>query len=196
MGPHGFLTFAHPFRNGGGAMRKLGLVGSVVLATSVWLAATVPVFGDDTGVVTATVNVQDVPCITLGTTNINYGQKAFSTSLTFVNAPSSISNIDSCSTSAQTLLGTGSLATGTLASWSPVPTLSCSGPSTNEYRHTLRNLESSADVHLSLSAQSLGTLAGNQQDASVGTMLLMPCTGSDGAGQTMAMQVTLTATVP
>jgi hypothetical protein len=147
-------------------MRRLGLVGSLVLFVSLYLAGSIPAFSADNGIVAATVTVQDVPCITVGTTNINYGQKAFSTLLTPVSALSSIANVDSCSTAAQTLLATGSQATAAGALWNPVASFSCSGPSTNEYRHTLRDADTATDVHLSLVAQTLASLTGMSRQSS------------------------------
>jgi hypothetical protein len=177
-------------------MRMFGVVLSVLLAGGVYAGSSVPVFSEDDATVTATVSVQDVPCITVGTTLINYGTKAFSTSQGLVSGSSTIGNVDSCSTAAQTLLATGSTATATDATWNPVSTLSCSGGSINEYRHFLRDESTPKDVYLSLAAQPLRSLTANQQDLSIPTMINMPCTGSSGAGRTMNMQVTLTATVP
>jgi hypothetical protein len=177
-------------------MRMFGVVLSVLLAGGVYAGSSVPVFSEDDATVTATVSVQDVPCITVGTTLINYGTKAFSTSQALATGTGSITDVDSCSTAAQTLLATGSTATATGATWNPVSTLSCSGGSLNEYRHSLRDELTPKDVFLSLAPQPLRSLTANQQDLSIPTMLNMPCTGSAGGGKTMNMQVILTATVP
>jgi hypothetical protein len=177
-------------------MRTFGVILSLLLAAGLYAGSSVPVFSADNGTVTATVTVQDVPCITVGTTTITYGTKPFSTSQGLSTATSSIGNVDSCSTAAQSLSATGSTATATGATWNPVATLNCSGASTNQYRHTVRDTLAPKDVQLSLSPQALTSLTPNQQDLSIPTTLNMPCTGSDGAGRTMNMSVTLTVTVP
>lgn len=176
-------------------MRTIGVILSVLLAAGLYAGSSVPVFSADNGTVTATVSVQDVPCITLGVTTLNHGTKAFS-STTLVTDTKNISNIDSCSSAAQTLLATGSNATGSGVTWTPVATVNCSSTPKNQYRMALRNPGPPTVINLSLAAQPFGSLSADQQDFLAEATLTMPCTGSDGAGETMSMSITLTATVP
>ena len=176
-------------------MRRVGLAAALLAVMGLVGISGTAAFGADNGTVNATVSVQDVPCVTVGTPSIDYGTKAFSDG-TLVTGSGTISNVDSCSTAAQTLSAKGSDATGSAgAAWTLVSSFGCGTGSTNEYRHTVRN-STGATVTLSLADQAIWNLTSNQQDVSIPTTLIMPCEGSSGAGQVMSMQVILTATIP
>jgi hypothetical protein len=177
-------------------MRMFGVVLSVLLAGGVYAGSSVPVFSEDDATVTATVSVQDVPCITVGTTLINYGTKAFSTSQGLVSGSSTIGNVDSCSTAAQTLLIKGTPTTGTTPAWSLVNSLAC--PTPNQFVHEFDN-PGTAGSYLALGTNNLTFQAGFASMAtisSIPTRLTMPCTGSSGGGVQVSTQIIFTATVP
>jgi hypothetical protein len=174
---------------------RIGVAGALFLSLGALFAGSLPAFGVDNGSVTATVNVQDVACVQITSSGITYGTKAFSTANTPVQGTGTITNLASCSTADQTVLVHGATATGTGATWSLVSALAC--PTPNQYVHEVDNPNTLGGfLQLASGNITFGSLAGNSSFGSIPTRLTMPCTGSNGAGQTMSTQIVFTATVP
>jgi hypothetical protein len=175
-------------------MRRIALLATIVGVLGVAVISGVPAFGADNGTVTATVSVQDVPCMTVTSSGIDYGAKVFS-GASPVQATGTITSIGTCSSAAQTVWVKGASATATGVTWTLVAGLAC--PTTNQYVHEVDNPNSPASfVPLTNTNQNFGTF--NAQPHSIPnipTRLTMPCTGSAGAGQTISTQILFSATV-
>lgn len=191
--------FRATFPHGGGTMKKLGLVGSILVVVGAFFAGGVPAFGDGTDSVTVTASVQAEACITVGTSNINYTTAPFSSGTTLVTRDSSVQDVDSCATAPQTLLVKGTNATGPGANWSLTDVNgNCSaGLSVNQFRHEIGTISGNPlSLRLTTIDRSIGTLLTTHVDMNFATTFTMPCTGSGGAGQTVSSSIIFTATVP
>lgn len=167
-------------------MRRLVLVGSLFVALSVWLAASIPVFGEDNGTVPVSVTVEAEACLLLQTTTINYGTQPFGgssdRSVTF----------DSCTSAVQEVFANGTDGTGG-ANWTIVGTGICgNGLGTNQFKHAVQPI-AGGNLFLSTGPASLGILNGNATNVTLPTSFIMPCPGSSGAGQTVNTSIELTA---
>lgn len=178
-------------------MRRIALIGSILGVLGVAVISGVPAFGADNGTVNATVSVQDVPCMTVTSSGINYGSRSFSTQASPVQVTGNITSIATCSGSGQTVFVKGGQATdGAGAVWSLAGALSC--PTTDQYVHEVDNPNNGASyIALTTNATNFGTLnASPSSIPNIPTRLTMPCTGSSGLGKTMNMQILFTVTVP
>ena len=168
-------------------MRKLTLIGSILLALGAFFAGGIPVFGD-TGTVNVTVTAQAQSCILLDTTLINYG------TLPFGGNNSSLIQFDSCTPATQSILARGTDATGT--SWTLSDTGTCATTlGTNKFKHELQRLDN-GNLFLSTADQGIGSLSGNALNQQLSTLFIMPCAGSSGAGLTASTTIVLTSTIP
>lgn len=184
--------------------RILALVmGAMALVGGLGVLGAGPAFGDSTGTVTATVTVQGVPCVLLGTSNVNYGTLNFSSGTTSVTAVSPQFSIQNCSTATETLLarGTDAHSTTTADTWAlsttfvPSTVAPCSSLPLNTFRHVAAQPISPGIVPLTTTDVFYDSLAAGQTGNAT-TVITMPCQGSVGAGQTMTTDVIITATVP
>ncbi|MEX0783267.1 MAG: hypothetical protein WD557_11495 [Dehalococcoidia bacterium] len=171
-------------------MRKLGLIGSLFVALSLWAASSLPVFGDGpSGTVPVTISTSAVACIRIDTTGIAYQNVALGgTSVGMV-------QLDTCSTVAQRLEARGTDTTGG-ATWALVDTGTCSnGLLTNQFKHAIDQADTGF-LFLSTSNKSLGTLPTTAVDLQLDTALHAACPGSNGAGSTLNSSIIFTAFLP
>jgi hypothetical protein len=171
---------------------------AVALAVATPALATSPALGAEDGTVHATVTV-GAPCITLDTTSVDFGTLSFNTPETNNFGQTPTLSVTNCSGIAVDLLvrGTDATSATSAASWSLYQgnVGACTlGP--NAYRLTHWDLGGSIwwAFHLTNSDQiaKVGVPAAGQHPYRLD--LLMPCTGSDGAGETMSFQAIFTAT--
>ena len=175
---------------------RAALAVSVTAVAAVALAP-LPAFGDsDTGTVNATVTVA-APCILLDITDVDFGTKSFNTASSNIFSQSTTLHATNCSGTDENILARGTDATNTAgtATWTlnSVITNPCTiGP--NTYLLTHDNLGSGIGTALTTSDQEVATGITAGEQYAYKLTLLMPCTGSDGAGETMNLQSILTAT--
>lgn len=169
-------------------------VGLAIAAAYLVLSA-VPSFGDNVGTVNAQVTVA-APCVTLSTTSIDFGTILFAT-----NPPTGPTSkyilpytITNCSSAKETLYVKGTDATSTSSStrW----TLNWIGPCTagpNNYgMRATEQWVGGGYSDLTTTAQALPTALPDGTAKSYNNEIFSPCAGSDGAGETMTMQIVYT----
>jgi hypothetical protein len=168
---------------------------AVAFAVATPALATSPALGAEDGTVHATVTV-GAPCITLPTTSVEFGTLTFSTPDTWSFKETPPMSVINCSGIPVDLLvrGTDATSATSAATWNLYGdgSGSCSqGPNAYGVGHVhgdygydhLTNLDQAA---------ATGVPSGGRH--SYRLTLLMPCTGSDGAGETMSFQAIFTAT--
>jgi hypothetical protein len=173
--------------------RRIAVAASLALATTAFAVSAVPAFGDSTGSVAMSIEVA-APCLTISPASVTFPSKPFTTSpSTPVRALSTQQHsVTNCSGGSEQIFARGSNATGTSgASWAL-------GSSVGVDNYALA-IEAQgglghATVQLSLADQLVKSVDGGASLA-VDAYLYMPTAESSGAGQTMAMSVTYTATL-
>ena len=172
----------------------------LVLAGAALLASAAPAFTADSGTVavTVTAGAPVSPCIEFATppgTAVSFGTLAFSRP----NAPSSSrGNVTptyrNCSTAAERVVINGTDATSAGAVWAletSQPTCNATSPRNQyliRYFHDQDPLQA-----LAKTATTLAQSAAPGADHTLTLELIMPCEGSDGAGETFSASILLTA---
>lgn len=184
-------------------LRRLVLLGAVgALGALSPLAA----FSADSGTVNAQVQAGINACILISSPasggSVDFGNLAFSTQLNLSegNGTPDIT-VTSCAATGQTLLASGTNATGTTANWLLVTQIGgatgCASGEVDTYRLALREEQAGGvDTFLTLNNQTVGSLTGPMQSITRTPRITMPCTGSSGNGQLMTMAYNFLATVP
>jgi hypothetical protein len=143
------------------------------------------------GTVSAQVTVA-TPCITVGS-NINYGTKAFSTLSPFVSKTSNgTSSYTNCSSDPEKIYvrGSNAVSTSSAATWQLTGTNACNA-GVNRYYHSVG--DDVGGANLTLSDQLINPAAAAGATKTLFATVEMPCSGSDGAGETMTFSITVTA---
>jgi hypothetical protein len=182
-------------------MRRIRVRKASVICALAGLAAfgvsAVPVFGADSGTVNAQVNAGVTACITTTTdaanSNVDFGTLPFNaTGASVVSNGSPSITVTNCGSTTQSLLARGTDATGPSATWTLTSGSVCDTSGTvDQYKLGI----STVATPTWLTSTNLGI--GSQATASSTTYtprLVMPCTGSQGNGQTMTMSYVFTAT--
>jgi hypothetical protein len=178
----------------GRVKRLLLIVGAVAVS----FAAAVPAFGGGSGSLALSIEVA-TPCLTVGPSAVSFPSRGFSVSAA---TPSTVDasprhTVTNCTGSSELLFVRGSNAAGTgAAAWALV---SATSIDTNKYGLALHEWDAATATHkggavLSLQDQALSTIDPARPPREFDATLTMPTVGSDGAGQTMSMSVTYTAT--
>src|SRR5215207_2120386 len=173
-------------------VRRLVVVGVLVISVA-WLAFTAgPALGQGrpNGTVTATVQVQAAACIQISPTSFTYAPAGLSTTGAFITTlPNSTKPVvTSCSSGNQNFLARGGTATASGTSWDLASAFDCSAPEVNKYKHELKPAAGSY-TPLTSSDATWETAIGMSATRTVDTRLMMPCTGSNGVGQTVSMPI-------
>lgn len=181
--------------------KQLLLVAALTGALSTLGLTAGPVFSEDSGEVPATVTVAS-PCITVPSTTIDYGTKAFATTSTGESTSTAAAfGVTNCSEAQEFVYVSGANmanADGT-ATWtlSNAASTTCfqNGPGTpvtlNRYKHGVTP-GTSSEILLTTSNAQLG-LVSPSATTSVAPKLYMPCSGSDGVGSIMSTTIFFTA---
>lgn len=143
------------------------------------------------GTVSAQVTVA-TPCITVGP-NIDYGTSSFST--LDPSNPHTITDTSSytnCSSDAEKiyLRGSDAVSASSAATWQLTGANTCSVV-LNRYRHSVG--DDVGGANLTLNDQLINPAAGAGATKTLFSLLEMPCSGSDGAGETMTFSIIVTA---
>lgn len=183
--------------------RLFSVAGGLAIAGSYFVLSGVPAFSADSGTVNAQVTAMEA-CITVSpTTTVNFGTQPLSSpSLTSIASGAAL-GFTNCSTAQESVFVRGTDATGSTATWA-LGAGGCS-PGTNNYGIRFGDVVDGAYVEvLQLSTTNQGAPNASTPGApntyaagatrSYDPRLIMPCTGSNGTGQTMAMQFIFTAT--
>lgn len=189
-------------------MRKY-LTGALALAAIATAATTVPAFGAGSGTVAVSVTAQApaAPCLTVTPGSVNFGTLPFSTN-NGAGAVSGDSNITitNCGTVGQNLYGATTDATGPSGAWSPTGHDDLTGtiepcPATNHFYLSIFGFTTPAmymtgtptPVHASSGGPNAVFPVG---DKVFRLSIIMPCQGSNGAGEAKTLTATFTAVVP
>jgi hypothetical protein len=171
--------------------RPITVACALALGASYFMLSALPASSADSGAVSAKVTVAS-PCITI-TDSLDFGVKAFSktwappdsafgTSSSYANCSAGSENVSFRGTDAKSQT---SSATWTLVGYTP----NCG---TNQYLLTVAKQGASSGDYALKTDQPLETAAaGATRTLNLG--LVMPCTGSSGAGETMTLQYIFTA---
>lgn len=187
-------------------MRRLVFVVSMLCALVGAAVTAGPTFADGpNGTVLATVQVSVGPCINVAPTTFTFAPEGFSsagnTRTTIPAATSTKPVVTNCSDRSETILAKGGEATGSGSAWQLVSSFDCSGGSSNQYKHQLKQ-QASGGAHsflLTETPQPWEAAVSSTAGASartVDSLLTMPCTGSDGLSTTRTIPIYLTAVIP
>jgi type 1 fimbria pilin len=163
-----------------------------VAATAFLAVSAVPAFGADTGTVNAQVTVAS-PCITVSPGQIDFPTAAFGTNVAG-NSAQQIS-VTNCSSASERIFARGSDATSTTsgALWSLISSsFSCPG-SNDLYGLALTRADSGVRTDLQSGIQLIDPAHTAGATVEWGPSISLPCSGSSGAGETMAMQFVFVA---
>jgi hypothetical protein len=180
--------------------RRNAIAGSLALGIITFALSPLPALGAESGSVALSIQVA-TPCITVGPASLVFPSKTFSVSSaspsTATASPRHV--VTNCGGSTELLFARGSNATnagGSAATWTLVPPASID---TNKYALALDewDVAKSASVGgpaLSLQDKPLSSLDPSKPPREFDAVITLPTAGSDGAGQTMGMSITYTAT--
>ncbi len=167
---------------------KKRLTGAGLLAACTIAASATPAFGDEIGTVSAQVTVA-APCVQVSPAQLDFGTLGFSSTAADVGASRPITATN-CGASAS-LLGHGTNATATGgATWliQASGTDVCSSPN----RYIQRIDTGPTSIPLSLQDVTLRALAVGEA-AGLNAIVVMPCAGSNGAGEVVTFSYVFTA---
>jgi spore coat protein U-like protein len=151
-----------------------------------------PAFGDDVGTVSAQVTVA-APCIQVSPGQLDFGTLGFSQSANNVTAGIRAVTATNCGP-AGSLLGRGTNASSTQGtSWTLDPDQSAICSTSNRYTKRIDTGPTSLPLSSTQDTALRAIAAG--EAAALNAILVMPCVGSNGAGQTMTFSYIFTATL-
>jgi len=141
------------------------------------------------GTVSAQVTVA-APCVTVGP-NIDYGTKGFSTA-TVPSSSTGVSSYTNCSSEPERIYvrGSNAVSTSSTATWQVTGTDPCS-VGVNRYYHGVG--DDTGGANLSTTDQLINPSAAAGATKTLYATMTMPCSGSDGAGETMTFSIVVTA---
>ena len=167
---------------------KTRLVTGVLVACAIAASAT-PAFGDSGGTVSAQVTVA-APCIQVAPPSLDFGALGFSTAALEANSPLLDVTATNCGTARQSLLARGTNAAGSGgSSWTLVGFNLCDAP--NRFGQIL--LRNAQQFDLTTVDLAIGTPLGATEVAAMRAGMIMPCAGSNGAGEVMTFSYLFTA---
>jgi len=184
-------------------MRRLMIVVAVVAAWSV-ATAFPSIGGTDTATLANTVSVTGapVPCMTLGSTTIDWGVLDFADPMNppFAASGSDTVAITNCSVDAESLQVAGTPATSTDTLSSTTWALDNVGPAASMCdlgldKYAVEAANGGTVWVGDAVFQPLGNIGG-ALTSNVGIDLWMPCQGSGGQGETMTFDVNFLVTIP
>jgi hypothetical protein len=173
------------------------LLSGFVTGVTVLALSSLPTFAGDTGTISASVTAA-TPCITIGTTTLDFGTLAFSSS----SAPggfkylTNASSYTNCAGAQEAIFIRGTDATSSVstAKWLLLGPSAGSICDAGADKYILQMSSSSTPSTLAVGTTSAAfdtAAAGATPSLSPG--IVMPCTGSSGAGEKMNFQYVLTA---
>ena len=174
-------------------MRAIKRLGLAITLAAVWAGPALPALAADSGTVDAQVTVA-TPCIIVSPPSLDYGTLPFSTVGNQGYGARAIV-LTNCGSSQEQMFAHGTDAT---ANNTTIWTLQASEPCSaglNEYFLRARdNSNTGPFVALTTVDQVLETVGAGNDALTNELQLVMPCVGSDGAGQAITFQAVFTAT--
>jgi hypothetical protein len=186
-------------------MRLFTVVGA--LAASALAAGAVPALSADRGTIAISITAQapPAPCLTVTPGSVDFGTLPFSTIALDSFGRTNIT-VDNCGSAGQNLLAATTDATGPSGSWTPIAFSGAPDPCQTLNRNgfylelftpdpfrSLFMTGTPAPVRQATSGMPEVFPAGEQVFR---LSILMPCVGSNGAGETKTLTATFTAVVP
>ncbi len=174
-------------------MRSLNRLAVAVALATVWASSAIPVLAADSGTVDAQVTVA-TPCIIVSPTTVDFGTLPFTTLAIQGYGARSI-QLQNCGTGPEQMYVRGTDATfGSSTVWTLVAADPCSGGLNEYFLRARDNSNTGPFVGLTTTDQVLETVSAGSNALTNEIQLVMPCTGSDGVGQTVTFQAIFTAT--
>lgn len=174
-------------------MRRLNRLAAAVALTTALASSPITALAADSGTVDAQVTVA-TPCIIVSPTAVDFGTLSFTTLAVQGYSQRSI-QLQNCGTSPEQVYVRGTDATlGGSTVWSLVAADPCSGGLNEYFLRARDNSNTGPFVGLTTTDQALETVSAGSNALTNELQLVMPCTGSDGAGQTVTFQAIFTAT--
>jgi hypothetical protein len=176
-------------------LRITSAAAALTIAAVYFTLSAVPSFGDNVGTVNAQVTVA-APCLTLSTTSIDFGTILFAT-----NPPTGPTSkfilpytITNCGSANETLYVKGTDATSTSSStkWTLNWISPCTAGPNNYGMRATEQWVGGGYRDLTTTAQALPTALPDGTAKSYNNEISSPCVGSNGAGETMTMQIVYT----
>ena len=169
---------------------KRRLIGAGLLAACAIAASASPAFGDDVGTVSAQVTAA-APCIQVTPAQLDFGSLSFSQSSASAVAGTRSVTLTSCGGGSQNVFARGTNATSsTGTTWVLEPNVSDLCSTMDRYMQRVSG--DAGSVPLSTQNAPVASLAASQAVAR-DAFVVMPCVGSNGAGQTMTFSYVFTA---
>lgn len=174
-------------------MHSLKRLAAAVALTTAWAGLPITALSAESGTVDAQVIVA-TPCIIVSPTALDFGTLSFTTIAVQGYSPRAI-QLQNCGNSPEQMYvrGTDATVAGTTV-WSLVPADPCSGGLNEYFLRARDNSNTGPFVGLDKTDQFLETVGAGSIGLTNELQLVMPCTGSDGAGQTVNFQAVFTAT--
>lgn len=185
--------------------RLLPLAAGLGVAATVFVASALPAFGGDGGTANLRVTAA-APCLTVDAETVEFGVQPFHSGSLAAPGYSGTPTIKvtNCSALEANVYGRGTDATGASATWTLATSYLCSSGHLNKYALEVwdgpMRIAGAHATALTTANQALYNDAGQQAAWPAGysqdqrAVIYMPCTGSDGAGEEMSMQIVYTAT--
>jgi hypothetical protein len=172
-------------------MRYAAVVVGIGLLLCLSLSALPIVAQTPEAMVTATVRISSA-CVIANPTAVDFGTLPFSQPGAAQIATAAVT-LRNCATQNETILARGTTATGTGSTWTHAPpgTDVCPGP--NVYIQAVRDA-AQVEKRLSVNDQTLKAMPGGAMET-LTLILVAPCTGSAGAGQSMSTRYIFTGTL-
>jgi hypothetical protein len=189
-------------------MRKYMFV-ALALAALAAAATAVPAFTASSGTVTVSVTAEApaAPCLSLNTSTLDFGTLPFSTP-TFDSGGARFFDLTNCGSADQQVVATGTDATGPGGTWQlirrPPNNFQCTAGA-NKYSAAVSYVNNNQFVIYTELTNLPATLASDvgavhlfppSSSTHMGIGPVMPCQGSNGAGETKTFTATLMAVVP
>jgi hypothetical protein len=177
---------------------RIATICALVLASGYFLLSALPALANESATVNAKVTVAS-PCLTVSFTNpsatgLDFGTLAFGSGA----GQGNFFSLTNCSTSQESISARGTDATSSTSSaaWTLDDTFfgttTCStNPPTNKYALDTNLMTQTGVVRLSKTDKLVQAIAPGA--ASMHVTVIMPCSGSAGAGETMNFQFVYTA---
>lgn len=190
-------------------MKKRFLGAIAALATAALAVGAVPAFTADSGTISVSITAQApvAPCLTVTPGTVNFGTLPFSTNNgAGLSEGNTDITVNFCGTaSGQNLLGSTTNATGSSGSWTPTsyfPTQTIEPcPASDRFYLSIFGFTNPALYMTGSPAPVLASSGGAPAVFPLGDKvfrfgIVMPCTGSNGPGETKQITSTFTAVIP
>jgi hypothetical protein len=164
-----------------------------IALAGLWAMSASPMLAAEDGAIDAQVTVA-TPCIIVSPASLDYGTLPFSSAGNPGYGARAI-QLQNCGSSAEQMFARGTDATiGDSTVWALVNADPCTGAPNEYFLRARDNSNTGPFVGLTTTNQVLETVGAGNDALTNELQLVMPCVGSDGAGQIVTFQAIFTAT--